>query len=477
MQLTLGMAAQTLDCKLPAEFADTPLCGVSIDSRKLKPGELFFCIPGENFDGHNFATAAALAGAAAIVAEKEKVAEDFLSGPEGREVPVLRVDAAIPALGRLARFWRDRATAKVVAVTGSAGKTTVKELLSRVLEEAGDVARNPMNLNNQIGLPLSMLAASGEEKYWVMEVGISLPEDMVVLGEILCPDIALVLNVGPAHLSGLGDRGVAHYKAQLLSFLTKGGTGLINADYSELVNEARRHYSDMVLFTSQGRDVPYSGGYIGQDQDGLGRYRLHFEGKSFQVKAPLLGAVGAENVTAVAAVAHILGLGEEMIARGLAAAKLPAQRFSQNRAGKWLVVDDSYNANPLSCERALSAAAELASGVPLVLVMGEMGELGAVAGDLHRELGKFMAEIRPRAIFWKGGYLEEIKEGLGLGDWPGEVLFLTDDAAFAELFAGFKLSPGVILFKGSRLNKLERLVEIFKREMGHEEEKSGQKQG
>ena len=462
MRLTLGLTAQALDCKLPGEFAETPVNGVGIDSRKLKGGDLFFCIPGENFDGHDFAKAAALAGAAAVVAEKEKITETFLPGPQGTKIPVLYVDAAVPALGRLARFWRDRATAKVVAVTGSAGKTTVKELLSRVLEEAGEVARNPMNLNNQIGLPLSMLAASGEEKYWVMEVGISLPEDMVALGEILCPDIALVLNVGPAHLSGLGDRGVAHYKAQILSFLTKGGTGIINADYPDLVNEARRHYSDMVLFTSQGRDVPYSGGYIGQEQDGLGRYRLRLDGKSFQVKAPILGAVGAENVTAVASVAHILGLSEELIARGLVVAKLPAQRFSQSKVGGWLLVDDSYNANPLSCERTLSAAAELASGMPLVLVMGEMGELGDVAGDLHRDLGKIMAGVRPRAIFWKGGYLEEIKEGLSLGDWPGEVLPLAADVVFEELFAGLNLNSGVILFKGSRLNKLEQLVEIFK---------------
>ncbi len=465
MRLTLGITAQALGCSLQADLpglADTPVGEVRIDSRKVKPGDLFFCIPGENFDGHDFAETAAKAGAVAVVAESSRITAETLPGPEGKQIPVLRVVSAIPALGRLARFWRNRAAAKVVAVTGSAGKTTVKELLSHVLEGVGEVARNPMNLNNQIGLPLSMLAATGEEKYWVMEVGISLPEDMLELGEILCPDIALVLNVGPAHLSGLGDRGVAYYKAQLLIFLTKGGTGLVNADYPELVNEARRHYSDMILFTSQGKDVPYSGGYIGQDHDGLGRYRLRLMGKSFQVSAPLVGEVGAENVTAVASVAHILGLSEEQIATGLAAAKLPAQRFSRSKMGKWLLVDDSYNANPLSCARALSAVAELAAGVPLVLVMGEMAELGDVAGDFHRDLGKIMAESRPRAIFWKGNYLEQIQEGLAFGDWTGEVLTIADNDDFGERFTGLNLSHGVILFKGSRLNKLEQLVDIFK---------------
>ena len=462
MQLTLDIVAQALDCALPHNLRATVVGEVCIDSRKLKAGDLFFCIPGEHFDGHDFAADAAKIGVAAVVAESAKIPADWLGGPAGERIPVLHVAAAVPALGRLARFWRDMSKAKVVAVTGSAGKTTVKELLSHVLEGVGSVARNPMNLNNQIGLPLSMLAATGEEDFWVMEVGISLPADMVELGKILCPDIALVLNVGPAHLSGLGDRGVAYYKAQLLSFLTKGGTGIVSADYPELVNEARRHYSDLILFTAQGRDVPYSGGYMGQDGNGLARYRLRFGDKNFQVSAPLLGSVGAENVTAVAVVAHILGLDEARIAERLATSSLPDQRFRREKAGKWLLVDDSYNANPLSCARSLSAAAELAAGLPLVLVMGEMGELGDVVGDMHRNLGKAMAEARPKAIFWKGAYLEQVREGLALGDWPGEVLEIGDDESFRQQAAQLNLEQGVILFKGSRLNKLERLVDVFR---------------
>ena len=465
MRLTLGLVAQALGCDLPSGFADVNVGAVGIDSRQVKAGDLFFCIPGENFDGHAFAERAAASGAVAVVAEKSKLAAAILPGQNGANIPVLHVDAAIPALGKLARFWRDRSKAKVVAITGSAGKTTVKEMLAKVLEGEGKVARNPMNLNNQIGLPLSMLAATGKEKYWVMEVGISLPEDMVELGKILHPDVALVLNVGPAHLSGLGDRGVAYYKAQLLVFLTEGGKGIVNGDYPELVNEARKHYSDLILFTAQGRDVPYSGGYMGLDQGGMGRYRLRFEDRNFQVTSPLLGAVGTENVTAVATVAHILGVSEDMIAKGLATATLPAQRFCRSKEGKWLVVDDSYNANPLSCERTLHAASELAAGVPLVLVMGEMGELGNVAGELHRDLGRLMAEVRPRAVFWKGAYLEQVKEGLGLGDWPGTVLEVTNAESFQTQFFALGLSHGVIVFKGSRLNKLEQLVDVFKQNL------------
>ena len=176
----------------------------------------------------------------------------------------------------------------------------------------------------------------------------------------------------------------------------------------------------------------------------------------------MLGSVGAENVTAVAVVAHILGLDEARIAERLATSSLPDQRFRREKAGKWLLVDDSYNANPLSCARSLSAAAELAAGLPLVLVMGEMGELGDVVGDMHRNLGKAMAEARPKAIFWKGAYLEQVREGLALGDWSGEVLEIGDDESFRQQAAQLNLEQGVILFKGSRLNKLERLVDVFR---------------
>ncbi len=458
MRLPLNQIAFVLYANLSRpEFGQLEINNVCIDSRKVAAGDLFFCIPGAQFDGHDYARSVALAGAAAVVAEADKIPETELPGPDGKPVPVLHVPAAIPALGRLARHWREQSQAKVVAVTGSAGKTTVKELLSNVLRQVGDVACNPMNFNNQIGLPMSMLSATGKEKFWVMEVGISQPEDMADLGEILHPDIALVINVGPAHLSGLGDKGVAHYKAQLLRFLSPGGKCMVNADYPDLVNEARRNCSDLILFTAQGREVPYSGGYMGQDpDDGLGCYRLRFEDKLLQVKAPLLGEVGAENVIAVAAVAHSLDPDSEQIAAGLASAKLPAQRFSRSKAGAWTVVDDSYNANPLSCERTLSAVAELSAGMPLVLVMGEMGELGEAAGEYHRELGRQMAEA-------------QIRDGLSLEDWPGEVIPLSTPETFKEQFRALDLRKGVILFKGSRVNKLETMVEVFKQDLTGEQ--------
>ncbi|MDE7065497.1 MAG: UDP-N-acetylmuramoylalanyl-D-glutamyl-2, 6-diaminopimelate--D-alanyl-D-alanine ligase, partial [Desulfovibrionaceae bacterium] len=176
--------------------------GVARDNRDIVPGDLFVCIPGERVDGHDFAMAAVQAGAAAVLARREL--------PEvPPSVPVLRVDDTVKALGRLAAAWRMRTRAKVVGITGTAGKTTVKEVLAQVLSVQGPTERTAKNHNNQIGLPLSILNAAEDAAFWVMEAGISHAQDMEELAPVLRPDIGLVLNAGAGHTAGLGGRGVA----------------------------------------------------------------------------------------------------------------------------------------------------------------------------------------------------------------------------------------------------------------------------
>ncbi len=472
MRLTLDNIVHATGGRLfLSETAKTPvLTSVVADSRKVTPGALFVALSGERVDGHDFAFAAVGAGAGAILAERNP-----FSGQA--PVPVIVVESSVVALGRLARAWRDlvvtvEGAPRVIGVTGTAGKTTVKELLAQVLARRGRTARNYLNLNNQIGLPLSMLAADGQEAFWVMEVGISRPGDMDALGAILQPDLGLVLNVGPGHVEGLGDRGVAHYKARLFAHLRLGGMAMICADYPELVREARAIRPDLIFFSATGRQVEYRSAYVVPAGEGRGLFRLWLDGESVDVEAPFQGAFGAENVIAVAAVAHRLGLSPMEIAGGLAGATLPAQRFSCSRAGSWIIVDDSYNANPLSVARTLEAATEMATSLetetgspaPLICVMGEMGELGAVAAVEHERLGRRLAEVKARAVFWKGGHGEDVLAGLEDGQyegpfWPvsGERDFLVGLAHLAA--QGF--NGGVIVFKGSRANRLEELVHAF----------------
>ncbi|WP_300709143.1 UDP-N-acetylmuramoyl-tripeptide--D-alanyl-D-alanine ligase [uncultured Desulfovibrio sp.] len=456
MRLELEELAAAAGCTLPEAAGNVTVTAVVTDSRAVRPGTLFVCLAGENVDGHDFALTAQESGAAAVLGTR--AAEDM---PAGLRIPYLRADDAVTALGRMAACWRSRCTGvKVVGITGTAGKTTVKELLAQTLALQGKTARNPVNLNNQIGLPLSLLATDGDEAFWVMEVGISHEGDMDELGEILRPDAALILNVGAGHTEGLGARGVAWHKARLLRHVPREGICLISADYPDLVREARAVRGDLHYFTAEGRPLQFRGAAAGRDGE-RGRYRLSLDGKSCDVSAPFRGGYGTENCIAVAAMASLLGLAPETIARGIAGAELPAQRFVRQSIGPWSVIDDTYNANPLSMLRMLDAAAELAQSDErdcLVAVLGEMRELGELAEAEHERLGRHLAELRPCAVIWKGGQGEAVRAGLERGGYAGLFRQPQDAAEFVDCMAALgREHPqgGLALFKGSRGNALE----------------------
>lgn len=455
-----------------ASLSETVVTAVTADSRKAGPGALFVCLPGEKADGHDFAPAAAAQGAAAILARRDPFAAltQASAVPQAGPVPVILVEDPLLALGRLAAQWRDRTRATVIGITGTAGKTTIKEVLAQVLEAAhpGRVSRNKLNFNNQLGLPLSMLEGAADDRFWVMEIGISQPQDMDELGAILRPDLALVLNVGDAHTEGLGERGVAWHKARLLHYARPGGSCLVCADYPDLLAQARLHTAKLVTFSGQGAQATYRARYLGPEGDSAGRYLLEGTGQggkdwALELRAPFRGGFGAENVAAIGAAALELGLGAEELVRGLAAAVLPQQRFSVIRHGAWIILDDSYNANPLSMHRMLEAAADLAAG-PFVCVLGEMGELGSVAEDAHRQLGEKVAASGASALFWKGGHTAALRKGLDSAGFCGPVCEVTGERAdfLAALDTHLPhLSGGLVLFKGSRANKLEILVQAL----------------
>ena len=428
--------------------------GAAVDSRRVTPGQLFICIPGTRVDGHDFAAGALAAGASAILAERmpDNLPED---------APVLLVPDSVEAMGRLAAFIREATKAKVIGITGTAGKTTVKEVLAGMLALHGKTAKNPLNLNNRIGMPLSVLNTDGKEVFWILEVGISQTQDMDELGAILRPDMALILNAGRGHAEGLGARNVPYYKARLLRYLTKNGIGLASADYPDLARECRNACPGVLFFSIDGKQAAYRAAYSGQIQSGRGLYRLWLDGISFDVETPFRGRYGAENTVAIAATAHLAGLGQDEITRGFAEARLPEQRFARRSCGSWLVIDDSYNANPLSCRRMLEAARETAQSDPLVCVMGEMGELGENAEAEHEELGRTLAEVAPKAIFWKGGQIEAVRAGLQRGHFSGAFLLPKNPENFLHAFNELNLAGGLVLFKGSRFNRLEEFVHAF----------------
>ncbi|MDR0338997.1 MAG: Mur ligase domain-containing protein, partial [Desulfovibrio sp.] len=448
--------------------------GAKADSRLVVPGDLFFCLPGNHADGHDYALDAARAGASAIVALRNPfLNEAGAAAFSGGMVfpPVFLADDVLQALWRLAMRHRDASLARVIGITGTAGKTSIKDVLAQVLETRARTERNPKNHNNQIGLPLSMLNASADASFWVMEVGISEGRDMDELGRILRPDIAVILNVGDAHIEGLNELGVAANKAKLLDYIQPSGVAVVSADYPDLNievrNRARRFKErgiELLRFSILTHDVFCRAEYEGPKHSMAGEYWISTQGNEYMLETPFRGEFGSENVAAIVTTATQLGLSLPELRHGFARASLPEQRFACSRYENFTIVDDSYNSNPLSAKRVVRTAQGMSweYGLPLILVMGEMLELGDKAGNAHIELGAIMAEAKPELIFWKGGQVAAIRTGLRKALYQGEFYPVSGGQDFSLLLDEFALKRGLVLFKGSRANHMERLVDIFR---------------
>ena len=457
-----------------APWAGMVPTGGHFDSREIRQGNLFFCLPGSRTDGHDFAMAAARSGAAAIIALRNPFEEMSTSMREeaGSLPPVFLVPDVRDALWRVAACHRDTSIARVIGLTGTAGKTSVKEVLAQVLAMRGFTAKNPKNFNNQLGLPVSILNASADASFWVMEAGISEAHDMDELGRILRPDIALILNVGEGHVAGLGERGVAANKALLLDYVQPGGLVVVSKDYPDLCRELTLRQPDferravsVVGFSVMHPEVDVKAAYVGQAMNSqAGIYEVFAQGRRQEFETPFRGEFGSENVAAIYAVANKLGLTNDEIASGFASARLPEQRFFAYHVGAFWLVDDSYNANPLSMSRMIEAARVMAdeAELPLVLVLGEMLELGDNAPVAHKELGRIAAEANPMCVFWKGGHKEDVKKGLVQGNYRKEFYPVGGGQDFSLLLEELELEQGLVLFKGSRGNQIERLVDIFR---------------
>ncbi|MDE5833669.1 MAG: UDP-N-acetylmuramoyl-tripeptide--D-alanyl-D-alanine ligase [Desulfovibrio sp.] len=445
MRLTFGEIAQFLD--QPGPVPDGYIDGASVDSREIKKGDLFVCVPGEKVDGHSFARLAEENGAAAILASRDM--------PEIARVPVFNAPDTVAALGKIAAGARRKTRAKVICLTGTAGKTTLKDALATIFSRSRGVVATKKNHNNQIGLPLTILNAAGDEDIWILEAGISHEQDMDELGSIARPDIAILLNVGPGHIAGLGKSGVAASKARLLNWLSADGIGLVNGDYPELCREAGKLRAKAVFF---GEGTSFSLKEI----DAInGKFNLNLNGEILSIRSPYIGSWGGEIALAAATAAKIAGVDSADIREGLARAARPDQRFRLIRVGEWSIFDDTYNANPLSMARMIGSASAYARSFnkPLYLVLGEMGELGSEAENWHNKLGEIIGEANPVAVFWKGGMATAVKEGIG--DHSPSFCEIRDPQEFIQEWISRPRDEGVILFKGSRANRMEVMLEIL----------------
>lgn len=450
--LTLAEVAAAVGGTVVGADPDAVVTGpVVADSRQVRPGGLFVALPGENVDGHDFAAAAVAAGAVAVLAERP------VPG-----VPAVTCEDALTAIGRLAREVVSRhPRLTVVGVTGSSGKTSTKDLLRALLSRLGPTVAPQGSFNNELGAPLTALTVDEATRYLVVEMGARHPGNIAYLCGITPPDVAVVLNVGSAHLGEFGDRSVtAATKGELVEALTPQGVAVLNAD-DPLVAAMSTRTVGRVLLAGRSRQAEVRADDVVLDGLARASFTLTTPAGSVRVGLALSGEHHVANALSAAAVAWHLGLPLEALAEALGEATAASRWRMEvtDRSDGVTVVNDAYNANPESVRAGLAALVAMAGSTRRsVAVLGEMGELGPGALDEHRSVGVAAARRGVDVVLGVGaGPTRELVEaareaGVAQARWVPD-----RDAAVATLRG--LLSPGdVVLVKGSRAFGLEQVA-------------------
>lgn len=428
--------------------------GVSTDSRTVRPDELFVPLRGERFDGHDYLEAACDRGVGVVVAERRWL--------EGHALPAgvvgIAVDDTLKALGDLASYHRQRFAIPVVAVTGSNGKTTTKEMLAAILEQTGPGLKTDGNLNNLIGLPQMLFRLNGSHRWAVLEMGMSAFGEIDRLAEITRPDVGIITNAYPAHLETLGSvEGVARAKGELFLRLPAEGCAVFNADDPLIARCPSPEGVRRVSFGLRNADV------TAETVENLGRngqrFILRFPTASVPVNLHAFGRHNIANALAAAAAAHVLGVPPETIARGLGEFSPYARRFNLEEVGEVVLIDDSYNANPASMAAALTTLREIREGHRAVAVLGDMLELGDGTEEAHRQLGLLAATCVDR-LYVMGGMAGIVAAGALEGGLAEDAVTVatSHDAIVADL-RRTTAAGDFILVKGSRGLAMDRVAE------------------
>jgi UDP-N-acetylmuramoyl-tripeptide--D-alanyl-D-alanine ligase len=434
--------------------ADAQVLGVSTDSRSVESGELFVPLRGERFDGHQFIVGALARGVRVLLAEQGRY--DLNTLPTG--ISCITVTDTLQALGDLAALHRNRFSLPVVAITGSNGKTTTKEMLAAILRCTGEGLKTAGNLNNLIGLPRMVFQLSESHKWAVLEMGMSEPGEIDRLAEIARPDVGVITNVAPAHLQSMGSvAAVASAKGELFLRLCQGSTAVFNADdhlVAELPTPPGVRRISFGLATADVRaEKIESLGRAGQSFD------LTLPTGVVTVKMKVFGRHNVLNALAAAAVAHQLGLGPDEIRKGLESFSPVEKRFSPEDINGILLIDDSYNANPASMRAALTTIADLKGAGRGIAVLGDMLEMGASSLTAHEEIGSLAARCVER-LYLLGEMAESVARGAVAGGLPAESIILAKSHAEIVDDVSDAMRPGdCILVKGSRGMRMETVAE------------------
>lgn len=427
---------------------DAMFSSVGTDSRNVTTGQLFVALKGEHFDGHDYAAQAIKQGAAAVL----------VSHPNLGIEPAIVVEDTYLALGKLAEYWREKFTIPLIAITGSNGKTTVKEMIIAILavKTAGRDAIHATvgNLNNHIGLPLTLLNLRKSHQFSVLEMGMNHLGEIDYLTHIAKPTVVLINNAGTAHIGEVGSQdNIAKAKGEIFAGLNNTGVAVINADddyaaYWKSLNTAKK----IITFGLRNK-ADVNATYA--EKNGLSQINLTTPQGSISFKLAVLGVHNISNALAASAVAFSLGVSNQDIAQGLSqfgAVKGRLQRKTGFNSA--LIIDDTYNANPDSMKAAINVLAQQVG--EKILVLGDMGELGVDAKRMHKEIGIYAKAAGLTKLYCLGELSLEMAHGFGAGAEN-----YATPAAIAESMKPLLNATTTVLIKGSRFMKMERVVDLL----------------
>ncbi len=435
----------------------------AIDSRRAHAGALFFALPGERSDGHDHVHRAERAGARGAVISRP-LADDVLAAL-GSHFALIRVADTAGALSALATQHRRTMPARVVGITGSAGKTTTKDMVAAVLSSAKFVAATEGNMNNEIGLPLTLLKLEVGHEVAVVEMAMRGRGQIAALAAVAAPDIGVITNVGSAHLGELGSiENIAAAKAELVKALPPDGTAVLNGDDPRVRAMAGLAGCRVLLY---GLDASCSVRAVDVSESANStRFHLLIDGKmsgrmKYRVAVP--GRHNVMNALAALAVGHSMGLSHGQMWEGLGRFVSSAMRMQFIEIADGItVVDDTYNANPVSMRCAVDAALQFASGRQVVAILGDMLELGDESASYHEDVGRYVADRGVAALVAMGPMAKHLAAGaVGAGMPVASVATCADAAEAATLGAAMAGSGSVYLVKGSRGMRMERVVEAL----------------
>ena len=444
INMLLSQAAASIHADLEGE--DLPFNGCATDSRRVSTGELFIALRGERYDGHAFIAQARDNGAVAAMVEQVFT--------DRGTMPLIIVEDCRRAMGRLAGYWRGCFKIPLIAVTGSNGKTTVKEMIASILSRKAPVLSTQGNLNNDIGVPLTLFSLEHRYRYAVVEMGANHPGEIAALTSIARPTVAVITQCAPAHLQGFGSvDGVARAKAEIFEGLGQGGTAIVNADddHAMLWRDKARAYRQISFSMRRDADV-YASGIDFDTTTNISSFTLHVSDGETGVQLPLPGHHNVHNALAAAACCVAVGIGIETIKTGLETIKSIKGRL-QIKKGKSgaRICDDTYNANPASLEAALTVVTSYPGRHWLVL--GDMGELGNSAASLHYASGEKARQAGFERLFALGPLSIHTVKGFG----DGAVHFPGAEQLIDALITGLSADINVLV-KGSRAMAMERIV-------------------